>query len=273
MKKFSKETEIEIVNLYKRGYTQKEIAELYNTFNTSIRRVLLRNNVYLKGNDKQQRLCKHNPFKKQDEMSEYYLGLLLTDGNINYSSKRKRIRLSLNERDGYLIEKFLEWAAPEARITKTLQKINDSYMWSASITNEEALNFLERAGNFHNKSFEAKLYIPITYHILRGIIDGDGGVYKQNSTAVKFSVCGKSLTLIKQIEYFLTKEGYSPVIYEWNKLYYIQITKVEEVLKLGQLLYNNAHIFCKRKYEKWLAFYESRRANGVNSGNEMAIQP
>lgn len=39
-------------------------------------------------------------------MSEYYLGLLITDGNIDYSSKRKRIRLSLNEKDGYLINTF-----------------------------------------------------------------------------------------------------------------------------------------------------------------------
>ena len=273
MKKFSKEVELEIINLYKKGYTQKEIAEIYNTFNTSIRRVLLRNNVYLKGNDKQQRLCKHNPFKNHDEWSEYFLGLLITGGNIDYSSKRKRIRISLNERDGYLIEEFLNHSAPEAKITKTLQKLNNSYMWSASITNLEALNFLERKGNFHNKSFEAKLYTPITYHILRGIIDGDGGVYQQNFTAVKFSICGKSLTFIKQIEFFLVKEGFFPIIYKWHDLYYIQIVRVDEVLKLGQLLYKDAHIFCKRKYEKWLAFYESRRAYTLNSGKEMAIQP
>lgn len=48
MKKFSKEKELEIINLYKRGFTQKEIADKYGTFNTSIRRVLLRNNVFLK---------------------------------------------------------------------------------------------------------------------------------------------------------------------------------------------------------------------------------
>ena len=29
----------------------------------------------------------------------------------------------------------------------------------------------------------------------------------------------------------------------------------------------------RKEYEKWLAFYESKRANGVNSGKEMAIQP
>ena len=37
-------------------------------------------------------------------------------------------------------------------------------------------------------------------------------------------------------------------------------------------MYKNAHIFCKRKYERWLAFYESRRAYTLNSGKEMALQ-
>jgi hypothetical protein len=45
------------------------------------------------------------------------------------------------------------------------------------------------------------------------------------------------------------------------------------MIKLGKLMYNNAHISLKRKYEKWLAFYENKRANGINSGKEMAIQP
>lgn len=271
MRKFSEEKELEIINLYKRGYTQKEIAAIYKTFNTSIRRVLVRNNIRIRGISKQNRLCKHNPFKRHDEWSEYYIGLLLTDGNIDYISNRKRIRLSLNERDGYLIQKFREKAAPKASITKTLQKINNSYIWNISITNTEAVEFLERIGNFRNKSFNAKLYIPITYHILRGIIDGDGGFYQQNKNAVKLSICGKSLIFMQQIERFLIKEGYTPKLFEYRNLYYIQIIKIAEVLKIGQLLYNNAHIFCKRKYERWLAFYENRKANGVNSGNKMAI--
>ncbi len=44
-------------------------------------------------------------------------------------------------------------------------------------------------------------------------------------------------------------------------------------MRIGNELYKNAHIFCKRKYERWLAFYENRKANGVNSGKKMAIQP
>lgn len=273
MRKFTKKKEAEIIGLYKNGYSQKEIADKFDTFNTSIRRVLLRNKIKIRGNDKIQRYCKHNPFKKHDEYSEYFLGLLITDGCIRYKDGRNRINLSLNERDGYLIEEFIKWAAPTSKITKTYQKLNSSFIWSATISNRESVDFLERAGNFKNKSYEAKLYIPITWDILRGIVDGDGGFYKTNKNGLKLSVCGKSIVLIQQIHQFLKKYGLNPKIQLNHGLYYIHLYRKDEVIIAGKLLYDNAHIFCKRKYEKWLAFYESRRANGVNSRKETAIQP
>ena len=270
MRKFSKEKELEIIRKYREGMTQKQIADELNTFNTSIRRVLVRNGITPKGNDKQQRLCKHNPFKRNDEYSDYYLGLLITDGNID---DRHRIRLSLNEKDGYIIEEFINWASPNSKITKTLQKLNNSYMWSASITNNESYEWLIRRGNFINKSFEAKLYIPLNYHILRGIFDGDGGFNELNNNRLRLFICGNSLNLIKQIEHFLIKEGFTPKVTNNHGVWYVNLYRISEVIRFGKLLYNNAHIFIKRKYEKWLAFYESRKANGVNSGKEMAIQP
>lgn len=38
-----------IIKLYKEGMSQKEIANLYSTYNTSIRRILIRNNVKIRG--------------------------------------------------------------------------------------------------------------------------------------------------------------------------------------------------------------------------------
>lgn len=272
MRKFSPEKELEIIRKYREGMTQKQIADEYGTFNTSIRRVLIRNGIIPKGNDKQQRLCKHNPFKRNDEYSDYFFGLLITDGNIE--KERHRINLSLNERDGYIIEEFIKWSSPKTKITKIHQKLNDSYMWNATITNEEAYEWLIRRGNFHNKSYEAKLYIPLNYNILRGIIDGDGGItFTNNSNTLRIFICGKSFPFIQQIERFLIKEGYTPKVTYSHGLWYVNLYRIKEVLKFGEQLYKNAHIFCKRKYERWLAFYESRKANGVNSGKGMATQP
>lgn len=279
MSKFTKEKELKIIKLYKEGKSQKEIALLYNTFNTSIRRVLLRNNILIRGNDKIQRLCKHNPFKRNDEKSDYFLGLLLTDGSIasNITKSSNTICLSLNEKDGYIVEEFRKFISSNLKLQRVFQKLNNSYMNAVSFTNIEVEDWLRRKGNFNNKSFECKIYTPINWNILRGIFDGDGG-FHPNSGHLDFFICGKSLVFMKQIKFFLNKNGFNTYLKErsnsnGNSLYYIEIYKIQDVLRLGELMYNNAHIFIKRKYEKWLAFYESRRAYTLNSGKEMAIQP
>lgn len=198
MVKFSKEKEEAIIRLYKQGKSQKEIGLMFDTFNTSIRRVLLRNKVTLRGNDKIQRLCKHNPFKKHDEYSEYFLGLLLTDGCISSNSTKssRSINLSLSEIDGYMVEMFRDWVSPNSKVSKVLQKINNSYMYSFSFTNIEAEEWLSRKGNFKNKSYKCKIYTPITWHILRGILDGDGG-FHPNCGHLDFFICGKSLVFLE----------------------------------------------------------------------------
>ena len=150
-------------------------------------------------------------------------------------------------------------------------------MNAVSFTNIEVEDWLRRKGNFNNKSFECKIYTPINWNILRGIFDGDGG-FHSNSGHLDFFICGKSLVFMKQIKFFLDKNGFSTYLKEknnsnGNSLYYIEIYKIQDVLRLGELMYNNAHIFIKRKYEKWLAFYESRSAYTLNSGKEMVIQP
>jgi len=276
----SKETEAEIVALYKKGKSQKEIADMYNTYNTSIRRILLRHKVQLRNSSRVLRYCKHNPFKRNDEYSDYFLGLLLTDGCISTNSSKPNsnaINLSLSEKDGYMVEVFRDWASPKSKVSKILQPINNSYMYSVNITNEEMETWLRRKGNFIRKSYECKIYIPLNWNILRGIFDGDGGFHIDRER-LSFFICSKSLAFIHQIESFLNKYGFTVYVRErknGNKvsLYYVEIYKIHDILKLGELLYQNAHIFLKRKYERWLAFYESRRAYGVNSGKEMAIQP
>ena len=193
------------------------------------------------------------------------------------SSRNYGINLSLSEVDFYMIELFRNWASPNSKITKTYQKINGSYMYSVTITNREAEEWLRRKANFYRKSYEAKLYIPLNWNILRGIFDGDGGFLQHNKNSLRFMICSASYTFIQQIYYFLVKNNINPkfrIRKKSNKsVYYIYVYKQDDVIKIGKLMYNNAHIYLNRKYEKWLAFYESKRANGVNSRKEMAIQP
>lgn len=274
--RFNSQKEASIVEDYKSGKTTIEIARKWNTYNTSIRRVLLRYNIIPRTTQKVNRLCKHNPFRRKDEFSDYFLGLLLTDGCISLKEKTGNsyvINLSLSEIDGYMVETFRNWASPRTNVSKVLQKINKSYMYSVNIVNEEAVEWLRRKGNFYRKSYECKIYTPLNWNILRGIFDGDGGFKRVNESGLGFFICGRSEVFIRQIEMFLTREGFSPRISCTKGFYHINIYRQSEVELLGTKLYNNAHVFLYRKHARWLAFYESRRANGVNSGKETAIQP
>lgn len=86
-------------------------------------------------------------------------------------------------------------------------------------------------------------------------------------------VCSKSKDFINQIAYFYQKEGYGYFINQRKDgLYYIHVDSKEDLLRLGYNLYHDAHIFLKRKYERWSHFAEMQRQNNtLNSGNEMAI--
>jgi len=71
--KFSKEKEESIISDYKAGLNTVEIAKKWNTYNTSIRRVLLRYGITLRSTKEVQRTVENNPFKLGDEKSEYFL--------------------------------------------------------------------------------------------------------------------------------------------------------------------------------------------------------
>lgn len=286
-RRYPLEKEQEILKLYKSGMSQKDLGIKYNTSNTAIRRVLLRYNVVPRGDGKVNRYCKHNPFKsfkKHDEYSEYFLGLLLTDGCIPKKGKVARVQginLSLTEADSYIIEAFRDWASPKQKVSYVLQKKYGTYMASISITNEEAVEWLNRKGNFKNKSFSAKIYCPVTWQILRGIFDGDGGWHHTNKDGLNFFVCGLSEAFMNQVNNFLLNQGIRSKIRfaepdKWHKngLYYVEVHNYADVMKIGLNMYSNAHIFLKRKYEKWLTFYESKRDKyTLNSGKESHSNP
>lgn len=125
---------------------------------------------------------------------------------------------------------------------------------------------IQQTKNHNRKSYECKIYTPITWHILRGIFDGDGGFHKDR-TRLGFFVCGKSLVFMNQVRSFLQKNGFKTYLRERKNssgisLYYVEIYKVADVLRLGELMYDKAQIFLKRKHERWLEFYENRKAAG-----------
>lgn len=264
--RFSKEKEASIISDYKAGLNTVEIAKKWNTYNTSIRRVLLRYGITPRTPKEVQSRVKVNPFKIGDEKSEYFLGLLLTDGSICHRKDSNSSNISLSLKDKEMVENFRDFACPRNKVYKVLQKKYGTYMFQASVRSDLIANWLEQCGNFHNKSYECDIYIPITPHILRGIFDGDGYWHITNGgNTMAWGICGKSEKFLLKVQEYLKEKGLQSYIRKSKRpknsyLYYLEITKMIDVLRVADLMYREAHIYLIRKYDKGYLFVETLRA-------------
>lgn len=263
--KFNKEKEESIISDYKAGLNTVEIAKKWNTYNTSIRRVLLRYEIKPRTIKEVLSTVKSNPFKLGDEKSEYFLGLLLTDGCICHRKDSNSTSISLALKDKEMVEKFRDFVCPKNKVSKILQKKYNTYMFSASVRSDLIAEWLEQQSNFHNKSYDCDIYIPLTPHILRGIFDGDGYWHSTNKDGtLQWGVCGKSLIFMQKIQEYLTSIGIQSYLNKRKKpnnnwLYYLEVSKTIDVIKIANLMYKEAYIYLMRKYEKWHLFEETLR--------------
>ena len=148
--KFSTEKELSIIKDYKAGLNTVEIANKWNTYNTSIRRVLLRYGITPRTGKEVNTRVKINPFKLGDEKSEYFLGLHLTDGNVHHRKDTNSVCISLSLKDKEMVEQFRDFACPRNKVYSILQKAYNTYMFTASVRSDLIAEWLEQQGNFHN---------------------------------------------------------------------------------------------------------------------------
>lgn len=263
MSKFSKEKEDSIVEDYLSGLNTVEIANKWNTYNTSIRKVLLRRGIT--PISIKERLSVKNPFKDNDEKSEYFLGMLLTDGCISYRKDANSVSISLSLKDKEMVEQFRDFINPKAKVSKILQKKFNTYMYMYSVRNDDIAKWLEERGNFKNKSYDCDIYVPITPNILRGIFDGDGYWHLTNKgNAMLWGICGKSKIFLDKIQTYLNSHDIASYLNKRSNsngsyLYYLEITKTLDIVKVANLMYNDANIFLIRKYNTWHLFEETLR--------------
>lgn len=247
--KFSKLKEDYIIKLYESGKTQKEIAGILNTYNTTIRRILLRNNIILRSNSDIQTKIQNKKFKGTN--SDYFLGLIITDGCISNNA----LTLSLQQKDYYILENFAKFLGKEVKVNKYFHKTHNKYQYYVKGKNIELMEYLKTLANFNNKSKELELYRPISWEMLRGIFDGDGSVVLvNNDKSMRWFVTSASEIFINQIYDFLKKGGYNPTITSYKGIFCVNLYRKKELNSLFENLYNDTNMFLKRKHIKMATF-------------------
>lgn len=191
-----------------------------------------------------------NFFDVLNEKSAYWLGFLYADGYVRMKDgKSGELKLKLKDTDKNHIEKFLKDINCDKPIKCGID--NKSKFCSVTIYSNLLVNKLFDLGCVNNKT--QKIRLPelteeLISHFIRGYFDGDGSISKVKNRPNSFSVsiCSNK-NFNKDLLQFL---GYGKE-YEYENYSVVKISKIMEVIKFRDYIYNKAETLLERKLIKF----------------------
>lgn len=235
--------------------TIKQVSEEYNLCCPTISKILKDIPKYPKSQINNPCLEEHYFNIIDNEYKAYFLGLLISDGNVfkDKTGRQNSISITLDLEDKYLLEKFKECIRTNTIIAKDGRGCGQIAIRSNIMAKD-----LEKYGVVPRKSF--KTYLPIISDIymkdlIRGIFDGDGSIISKLNHDNRFlhciSFCGthKLMEDISSYIYKNLKLNQKPKVYDYKdrKLSEIKIQNKLDILVFGEWIYNDCQIFMKRK--------------------------
>ena len=270
MKKISKnwsENVEWIIKKYIEGWNQVKLAAEFTTAtNTTIRRVLIKHNIPIRGVGLDRRKLRHNPFVDlTDNSTQYWLGMIAADGHI-YKN-----RFSLSSSKHYHLEQYHDFINVENKHIASYRhaKFVNSICNKVEFTDEASVQTMVSIGITPRKSLTLDIKQPLNWPFVHGVFDGDGwvtlipkkkGVASRNRCIV--SICTGSIAFRDQLLKFFKDENiHCTHRTQKNKgsenvLYIVGISTQSEVEKFYRQLYKYApKYFIKEKYMRFGAVF------------------
>lgn len=260
----------EIISDYLQGLTIRELNEKYPKYSCSWINLLLRRAKVTRRNGKMPKLNCHYFENIDTEQKAYFLGLLYSDGHIDHTKNGHHflIAISLIEEDGYIIEEF----AKEIQTNLTVkhytftEKERVRCMASLVLGSKEMYLDLCTHGMVENKIKNLK-HMPVLdekliHHFIRGYFDGNGSIFvfhrsKNGTINLGANFCGpyEFLDELNQKLNSVVKaqsKGRKP----FNRGNYasLHFGTNNTCSQLFKYMYKDAHIYLKRKYNKFSNF-------------------
>ena len=217
------------------------------------------------------RRVRHEFFQNiRTEIQAYLLGFHASDGCI--LEKRKTFHLALHEDDSEIIYLFKDFISPDARTFYTpphkgFSKGKEHQTHGAfglEICSVALCEDLVKLGYGYRKSYD-ELHLPklnedLVLAFIRGYFDGDGCIsYGLDKTAknpkirAHWTLYSKTNTLLLEVQkLFSEKYDIDLHIYyrKSDKMYEMSTFSREAIKKISKILYNDAHFYLTRKYNK-----------------------
>lgn len=262
--KLSFQEKEEIANYYKVApITEEKVAEVFNISKPTVIKILDSFNITRWNKAQifspQLQECYFDIIDTQNKA--YFLGLMITDGNIfcNYKSANHQanINLTLQEQDKYILEIFKQELQCNKLITSDGRGCCQLAIMSNKLKEGLAKYNLGPKKTF-TTSFPFNINKNMYRHVLRGIIDGDGsiGFYSRpgrKSHNKYITLCSANKNFLEEIQKLIYEELQiipGAIRQEKENLWTIKYGNKEALEKLIHYLYDDAEIFLTRKKEK-----------------------
>jgi intein-encoded DNA endonuclease-like protein len=250
-----------IIKLYLEGNTTKEVAIMVNLSYTTIIKCLNDNNI-----DKRPRIRNYtlneNYFSSINTIDKaYFLGFLYADGNISKTKDGYRVKIGLQERDSYILERFSNYCDFSGPIlfrkgaTEKHQNQKLLQIYSKVFYENACKQGLHDAKTF-TLTFP-KIDPEFISHFIRGYFDGDGNVFiktydYQTSTSIHFLGTYEMCQSIKNhLKTTLNLQSDTKIVTKKN-IFKFTINDRKDLLKIKNYLYTDSKdCFLSRKLEKF----------------------
>ncbi len=259
----TEELKQEIINYYlSQPMTQKQVKEKFNLSLPTIGKILKDVPKYARAKINNPELNEHFFQEINSEEKAYFLGLLISDGNVfkDDTGRQASISITLDLKDEYMLEKFKECVNSNTHISHDGRGCGQIAVRSNIMASE-----LEQYGIVPRKTL--KTFLPqindkFKSHLIRGIFDGDGSIRAaqtdiQNRYAHYIDFCGTH-QLMEDIVQECKKLPLQtiPKIYDYadKNLSDIKIQAKDDMYIFGEWMYKDATIFLTRKKEIYEAF-------------------
>lgn len=241
--------EKEIIKKYQSGISTTIIANEYNVTIHTITNLLERNNI--KRNNRYQNInLDIDYFEKIDTIDKaYFLGLLLTDGNVG--ADNNTISISLQEKDVEILKIFSEQIKSENQ----LYYRKDKPEVRMSLKSAKMKKDLEQYGVIPRKTATVEMPFlgeEMMPHLIRGMIDGDGWISEKSH---QLGFCGNEKTVTQFKNYLVTllKVYDVKVLHTGEHLWQITWASKKDIIKICSYIYKDKNkFFLKRKYQNFL---------------------
>lgn len=261
----------EIIKYYlSQPMTMKQVEDKYKLSHPTITKILKDVPKYTKTKLNNPNMREHFFQDINEEAKAYFLGLLISDGNVfkDNTGRQASISITLHLKDEYMLEKF-----------KEVLQINTSVGYDGRGCGQIAVRSnimaedLAKYGVVPRKSYST--YLPkVSYemmpHLIRGIFDGDGSIMAKpnlsNDGHSRFlhsiSFCGthKLMEDISNYSFEYLNLKQKPLVYDYKdrQLSELKIQNIEDMQTFGDWMYNHSTIYLNRKkaiYDNFLQHY------------------